>query len=848
MHKPLIPLTIAYIAGILLGYGFLYFPYSIGILVILVIIAAVTLTFTRKLSLQRCLLYVTPGLIGVAAYIFSAAWPPADHYTRRISFDREAHGLTGTISSPLDRDPDRTAFVMELSAIDGAPVSGEVRVSVREELTSLGYGDHVRINGKMREPGSFRNPGGFDYAAYLAQNGILATASVRTGNDITLLKRGTGVFRTVQDWRERIRQAFLADTKGPGSAILQAMVLGEEGGLTDELRDRFQSAGVTHIISISGSHLGMVALLCFGLIRGLLLLLPERHYHRLTLSLDPKKLAAWLTLPLLIFYTLLAGGQVATVRSLVMITAGLAALVLDRDHALMHSLALAALLILAHSPQAVFDISFQLSYLSVLVIGHVVSVWNELGIKAAGRAQRLAQSVALLMIISFAASLATGPVVAYYFNQFSLAGIVSNLVVVPFAGAVVVPLGLLSAILSLFTRHLPLAWMNQHISDFFIDLVGFFSRLPFAQFHPRSPGVLWLACYALFLLSLLSALRIVLLSRFKPLEASARVPLAQKITLFASGFLLISALAASFFPKHYTMISFPDVGQGDCTLIELASGQTVLIDGGGTNDNRFDIGRRVVAPFLWDRGIRRLDLVVLSHPDADHMNGLLYLIRNFPVGEAWVHGSDADHLGFWKFTEVISEKHVPLRMVSARDAPVVLGDARLRVLHPAEGFSPKARKTGAAVNSLSLVIRMEEGGRAFLFTGDIEQDAEKYLAGKHNDLKCDVLKVPHHGSKSSSSEEFLAQTSPRLAVVTVGKSNPYRHPADEVIERYERTGADICRTDRDGAVMIRPHGDRLEVTRWSEMMLERVPINETSRWRNRELRNMRRLWIRTWEI
>ena len=180
MHKPLIPLTIAYIAGILLGYGFLFFPYSIGILVILVIIVAGTLAFTRKLSLQRCLLYVTPGLIGMAAYIYSAAWLPADHYTRRISFDREAHELTGTISSPLDRDPDRTAFVMELSAIDGAPVSGDVRVSVREELSSLGYGDLVRINGKMREPGSFLNPGGFDYAAYLAQNSIFATVSVRS--------------------------------------------------------------------------------------------------------------------------------------------------------------------------------------------------------------------------------------------------------------------------------------------------------------------------------------------------------------------------------------------------------------------------------------------------------------------------------------------------------------------------------------------------------------------------------------------------------------------------------------------------------------------------------------------
>ncbi len=184
--------------------------------------------------------------------------------------------ITGMVASPLDRNPGRTAFDLSLLDIDGTRVSGRVRVNVREELTALGYGDRIRVSGMLSEPRGSNNLGGFDYPAYLAQNGIYFTVNVKNAEKIDILSRGTGIFRTIQDWRERIRQAFLASTTGQGSAIIQAMVLGEEGGLTDEVRDRFMAAGVTHIISISGSHLGMVAVLCFGLIRGLLFLMPER--------------------------------------------------------------------------------------------------------------------------------------------------------------------------------------------------------------------------------------------------------------------------------------------------------------------------------------------------------------------------------------------------------------------------------------------------------------------------------------------------------------------------------------------------------------------------------------------
>ncbi|HSQ78356.1 MAG TPA: ComEC/Rec2 family competence protein, partial [Nitrospirota bacterium] len=706
MHKPIISLTLAYCSGLLLGHGFLYFPYSIVVLAAIVFLILAVMTGRERFPLSHFLLIIVPGIIGAAAYLYSAAWLPSNHYARIVPDDKSIHEMTGTISSPLDRDPDRTAFVMELSDIDGVQATGKIQVSVRAGLTSIGYGDIIRVSGKMFEPRGFNNPRGFNYAAYLAQSGIYRMVSVKGGELVRIIGTGSGLFRTIQDWRERIRQAFLTSTSGPGSAILQAMVLGEEGGLTDEIRDQFMAAGVTHIISISGSHLGMLAILCFGLVRVLMRFLPERTYLLLTMHVDLKKVAALMTLPLVVFYTLLAGGQMATIRSLMMLTAALAAILLDRENALMQSLAAAALLILIISPQALFDISFQLSFISVLSIGYVVMLWSELGIQAPNRFQKLRNSAVLLIIISLTTSIATGPLVAHYFNQVSFAGIISNMLVVPFAGMVVVPLGLFSGVLSLFTHHLPLAALNQFISDLFIDTVAFFSRLPFAEFHPPSPGILWLLCYCVLVTGLASLVRSQLLYRLKPLEYSSRTSRSSKITIALAGTLLISVSAHALLPMQGIEVAFPDVGQGDSALLRLSTGKNILIDGGGTYDDRFDIGRRVLAPFLWNKGVRRLDLVVLSHPHPDHMNGLKFILKKFDVAEVWTHGRDADLPGYDEFNRLIAEKNISRKFVSADDPPVQLGSAELRVLHPAGGFHSHERQAYAAENDGSLVLRI----------------------------------------------------------------------------------------------------------------------------------------------
>jgi competence protein ComEC len=844
MQKPIIPLTLAFIVGLLLGHGFLYFPCSIGIIVTLSILTTGLLTTLHKLPLRSFLLMVIPGIIGVILYVYSAAWFPSDHYTRAFTPDNKLHEITGTIASPLDRDPGRTAFSMDVRDIDGMQVTGAVRVSVREETTQLGYGDTIRVFGKIFEPKGFNNPNGFDYPAYLAQNNIYYTVSVKDSSKVLVLHPGKGIFRTIQDWRERIRQSFLASTTGPGSAILQAMVIGEEGRLTEEMRDQFMAAGVTHIISISGSHLGMVAVLCFGLLRGLLFLMPERLYHQLTLSVDPKKIAAWLTLPLVIFYTLLAGGQVATIRSLLMISAGLLAIILDRENALMHSLAIAALLILMVSPQAIFDISFQLSYLSVLVIGYVVALWNNLELKAHNALHKFRNSAILLFIISLATSLATGPLVAHYFNQFSFAGIISNTIVVPFAGMVVVPLGLFSAILSLFLGHLPFAGINQLVCDIFVYVVAFFSRLPFAEFHPPAPGVLWLLFYALFLLSLGAFISARLLAWFKPFERSSRIAKLPLVGMALSGTVLVLSLAFFLAPNKRAQISFIDVGQGDCELIRLRSGKTILIDGGGAYDNRFDIGRRVVAPYLWNKGIHTIDLVILSHPHPDHMNGLKFIFKKFNVAQVWESERDPDLPGYADFRRIIAEKNIARKTVSAEDAPVVLGEAELRVLHPSRTFTSHDQKAYMAENNRALVVRIAFNNKVGLFTGDIGAEAEQRLIQTSRDIKCDLLKVPHHGSNTSSSNVFLSKTRPEIAVVTCGRGNPYGHPSDEVLARYAHIGTRVRRTDLDGAITIVVKPGRLDSLQWNDRILTRICLTDRANWGKTERMNWSKLLFR----
>jgi competence protein ComEC len=475
---------------------------------------------------------------------------------------------------------------------------------------------------------------------------------------------------------------------------------------------------------------------------------------------------------------------------------------------------------------------------------YVVDAWNRLDLRAEAGPRKWLNNGLLLLCISVAVALATGPLVAHHFNQASFAGIIANMVVVPFAGAVVVPLGLFSGVLSVFTGDLPLAALVQAVADAFVALVSLFSALPGAMVRLPSPGPLFLAGYAGIVIAGAVWGRSLLFARFRPLEFPSRTPRSALITAAVASLLLLAAAASPLIRGGATRVTFIDVGQGDSALVETAGGAAILIDGGGTRDNRFAVGRRIVSPYLADRGVRSLDLVVLSHPHPDHMNGLLTIVEDFRVREVWWSGHDGHLEGFEDLRRKLEERHVPLRRVAAGSSAVI-GDAVLDVIYPAGNPLAGKQRAYAAENDRSLVVRLRVEARTFLFPGDLHRESEAVLIALGRDISADVLKVPHHGSRSSSMSAFVRAVGPSMAVISVGAGNPYHHPAEEVIDRYRSAGAEIHRTDRDGAVIIEVRGATLAATRWTDLQLQKFDVGRVSRWGGQERENWRKVWIRT---
>lgn len=270
--------------------------------------------------------------------------------------------------------------------------------------------------------------------------------------------------------------------------------------------------------------------------------------------------------------------------------------------------------------------------------------------------------------------------------------------------------------------------------------------------------------------------------------------------------------------------TFLDVGQGDCTLVEFPHGKRMLIDGGGLYGD-FDVGENVIAPFLWKRRILKVDYLVLSHPQPDHYKGLLFIAQHFGPREFWHNGMISDASTYEELLNVIKEKETT--MVKVEDGFIrTFRDVRVEALHPAEGWMPAGKNKRGWTNNNSLVLRIVFGDHSFLFTGDIEKEAETRLLRDDKKLGAHVLKVPHHGSKTSSTYYFVEQVSPQYAIFTLGYKNIFHFPSTRVVGRYKERDCQILRTDLDGAITVTSDGKELEVMTYRETM--KTPAGDTS--------------------
>ncbi len=892
MGRPLIKVACVLLAGLILGQALIYFPISVLTLLGLVILIEVILFIRlrrRGLALRNIQLLFAILLAAMTYHYLMATYHPPHEVSRFIGKSKIV--LTGYIDEPLIHYPDRSVVILEAQqvTVEGFHEAVTGRIRLRGSGPFLGqyqYGDILQIQAALRVPRGFLNPGLFNFGEHLRRQGIVAEATVSDPMDVIKIgERPSILLRDVYTWREKIREAALYSLKDEPLAIFLAMIIGETGNLTNTIRDHFMASGTTHILSISGSHLGLVAIVVFALARLTVLSLPQGWLLRMGFYLTASQLAALITTLPVLFYALLAGGQVATIRSLIMILVYLLAVLIHREDNLLQALALATILVLLWDPRALWDISFQLSYGSVLIVALAIEWFGSSSIPKNFR-QRLLERGKLYLMITLVATLGTAPIVAYYFNQVSWVGIFSNLLVVPIAGLVIVPLGLFCAIVSLFFDQpiLPLANLLQSLYGLFYEAVCLFSKLPWAELRVASPSLTWILAFYLSL---------VLLTSFwvgRPLNFTQLSPRLRRFRWIIPGFFLLLPVVSMAHPsmpgssKPFRM-TFLDVGQGDSTVIQFPDGQVMVVDGGRAFGD-FDLGRLVVAPYLWDQGIHHIDYLVASHPQLDHIGGLIFLMKRFAVGEVWTNGIEREGEFYQQFRTTLNLRSLSEKKISREETPRSIGPCRVYFLNPAVFLSvqdparlkrfsntptpraqhpmwgrsglpsanphmPHARRAqakpearagkarGSLENNRSIVLKLSCYSYSFLLAGDIEEEAERELSDLGGLLEATVIKVPHHGSRGAMEPAFLEAVSPKVAVISVGVHNPYGHPAPEVLSAYQQLGSQIFRTDQQGAIVIEVTEDILRARQFSDLVLS--PVQWDSKMLFVEWENMKRL-------
>lgn len=800
MSRPIIPILISYLLGLSAGYCIdIPFHITIALLFISASLTTGSILIKKVPVIFFALSMLTLFILGIGRMeAILNPFLPETHITKIISDGPLS--LEGRISEPPERLLDKTRLYINLSALyaedKSVPVTGKLLLTIGSESVNeahpagLKYGDNIRFLAKVKKPRNFHNPGGFDYERYLALKGIFATAYLRDWEGIVRTDEGNPSYTGwIEGMRDSIRENVFKNA-GDTAPVLLSLITGEQGGIPKETREAFSKAGTAHILAISGEHIGLITLASYALFIWLL-----KRSERVLLTINIYKAAAVMTMPGIVLYSMIAGSGFSIVRAAIMGGVLLMAVFLDRRRDIASLVPFAAFLILTFEPQALFDISFQLSFASVislaLIVPHIKTIYANLEETNRTATSRMLSWLAMLSFVSIAAAIGTSPLVAYYFNRVSIISPVANLITVPIVGFIIVPIGLLSSILIPVSQTFSglLIGVNSHLLSLIIKFTALIASVPMASVRVVTPGILEVSLFYLLIASFIYRKEF-LLARRLMIAALA-------ITIILESFYFLKPR----FQKDLK-VTFLDVGQGESALIEFPGGKRMLIDGGGFPDSDLDVGEMIIAPFLWHKRIRDIDYLVLSHPNSDHYGGLPFVLRNFNVGEVWESGVEEGSEGYAEFKRAAREGSLRHKVVGDGEDISVNG-VTIKVLSPPKGYVPKDDR---AANNGSLVLKVIYGDTSFLFTGDIEKEAEQTLLTKGDELKSTILKVPHHGSLTSSTAEFLNKVRPEKAVFSVGYNNRFGFPKEAVLKRYKDIGTGIYRTDRDGAITASADG------------------------------------------
>jgi len=788
----LIYLSCAWVAGVFLGLK-LELPLA---LIFSGLVPFPLLFILRQHKRAIILTSLCLAILFSGAVYFGSSVPTFDKNHLQSYNDRGTVEIKGLV----DRDPDlrdKTTH-LRLSAseirVDEAwrPVSGTALLFV-PRYPAYSYGDVLLVRGKLETPPQL---GDFDYKDYLAHQGIYTTMLYP---EIEILETGQGF--PPLEWgyslRNSLSQTLTEVLPEPQASLAQGIILGMRGNIPSSVRDNFINSGTAHLLAISGLHLSIVAgiLLSLGI-----WLFGRRGYAYIWLAL----IAIWL-------YTLLTGMHPPVFRAAIMVSLFLVAELLGRQRSAITALALAAAIMVGLNPQVLWDAAFQMSFAAMVGLIFIFPPLQSLGRKAVsnvlgedGAVVSVANFITDSFSVTMGAVLAVWPLVAHYFGIISLVGPLATLFTLPALFGIIVT-GVLAGGFGLIALPVGqvIGWLAWLFLSYVLVVVDALAAINPIEGNTVDTTLIWVYYPALALVIWLSRYRkqlTNLIPRADNLVSRLRMKWVMPPLLVVA---ILVWLTAATMPDDRLHISFLDVGQGDAILIQRGS-QQVLVDGGPSPQAiGMALGQKM--PF-WDRTI---DLVVLTQPHADHITGLIEVLKRYRVKQVLYPALVYDSPRYDEWLNLVKEKNIKYTLAQAGQQ-IKLGEVTIEVLNPQV---PLLTGTESDIDNNGVVLRLKLGEVSFLLTADIMRPAELELITRRTDLASTVLKVAHHGSDTSTTTESLAVVRPRLAVISVGEDNPFGHPSNEVLRRLiKQVGSEnIYQTDEHGTIEFITDGQRLWV-------------------------------------
>ena len=676
-----------------------------------------------------------------------------------------------------------------------------LKIDKKQEV-NLEYGDKIFITGEFQEPQGMRNEGGFNYKEYLKSLNIYGSVKAKNIKVIEKIKGNifmNFIYKISDEIKENIEE-FMGEKY---SGLLLGLLLGDSSKIDENIEENFKITSLTHILAVSGAQVSYIIAAMYSLLKRKIGIQKTRV----------------VIIASLIFYMTLTGFSPSIVRAGIMGIILMISGLVFRKNDIINSIAISLFFMLVYNPFLLENVGLQLSYLGTIgIIGFnktIILILKNIQIRNRKWKYKINRKLILLiskikeiLAVTMSASLAVVPVMIYHFNLFGTYFLITNLL----ASIIIGPITLLGTLLVIISFiSINIAKILSYILKFLIDILLFissFSKLPISKIYIPTPKISFIIIIYLSLIISLFIYKVfhernpnTTILRVRNLLALVKYKFKQNRNDIIKRIVIINIvifLCIIFIPRDLK-INFVDVGQGDSTFIITPKNKTILIDGGGSNTGSFDVGENTLLPYILDKGYNKIDLMIISHFDSDHVGGLLTILEEIKVEKVLIAKQEEQSENYKRFLNIVKEKNIPVIVGKRGDKINIEKDLYLDILFPE---SEQIEEN--MINNNSLVFNMHYNNFSMLFTGDIEEIAEKRIIEITNKsrLKADIIKVPHHGSKTSSTRELLEIVLPKIALIGVGKDNLFGHPSSETIDKLNELKIKTYRTDINGEIMI----------------------------------------------